>query len=72
VPALVDSLDTLLCAGQLDPAAKTIIVNYVTGTNAPSTTPNFAYTTPTAPQMRDRVRAVVHQMISSPNFIIQR
>ncbi len=68
VPVLVDSLNTLLLAGQLSAAAKTNIVNYVTNTV------NFPYTTPvpTATQMRDRVRAVVHLIICSPDFTIQK
>jgi hypothetical protein len=63
LPGLVDSLNSLLCGGQLSPAAKTYIVNYA-GT--------LAYTTPTYTQMRDRVRAVVHLIINSPDFTIQR
>jgi hypothetical protein len=66
IPQLVDGLSTLLCAGQLSPAAKSIIVSYVAN-NA-----NFAYTTPTNTQMRDRVRAVIHQIVNSPDYIIQR
>ena len=60
---LLDQLNTLLCAGQLSANARTTIVNYA------STLP---YTTPTPTQMRDRVRAVVHLIISSPEFTIQR
>ena len=42
-------------------------LNYVANTN------NFAYSTPpTQTQMRDRVRAVVHLIASSPDFIIQK
>jgi uncharacterized protein (DUF1800 family) len=67
VPALVDNLNTLLLAGQLSAAAKTNIVNYVTNTvNFPFSTP------PTASQIRDRVRAVVHLIVSSPDFTIQK
>ena len=67
VPSLVDNLNTLLLAGQLSAAAKTNIVNYVTNTV------NFGYSTPpTATQMRDRVRAVVHLLITSPDFTIQK
>jgi hypothetical protein len=68
IPGLVDSLNTLLCAGQLSPAAKTIIVNYVGNTN------RFPYSmpTPTHAQMRDRVRSAVHQIVASPDFAIQR
>jgi hypothetical protein len=67
IPGLVDALNTLLLAGQLSPAAKTCIVNYVATTN------NFAYSlTPTPAQMRDRVRAVIHLLASSPDYLIQK
>jgi hypothetical protein len=66
IPGLVDGLSTVLCAGQLSPAAKTVIVNYVANTS------RFPYTTPTHTQMRDRVRAVVHLIVSSPEFLIQK
>jgi len=66
VPGLVDALNTRLLAGQLSPAARTYIVNYVAGTNFPYSSP------PTATQMRDRVRAVVHLLASSPDYIIQK
>jgi hypothetical protein len=65
VPALVDNLNAVLLAGQLSAAAKTGIVNYVTNTvNFPNPTNQL--------QMRDRVRAVVHLLISSPDFTIQK
>jgi len=66
IPGLVDSLNSLLCGGQLSASAKTLIVNYVANTS------NFPYTTPTGGQMRDRARAVVHLIINSPDFTIQR
>ena len=67
IPGLVDSLNTMLCAGQLSAAAKAVIVNYVADNT------RFPYsTTPTNTQMRDRVRAVVHLIISSPEFAVQR
>jgi Protein of unknown function (DUF1800)/PA14 domain/CHRD domain/Bacterial TSP3 repeat len=67
IPGLVDSLNSLLLAGQLSLGAKTNIVNYVTNTV------NFGYSSPpTATQMRERVRAVVHQIINSPDFTIQK
>jgi uncharacterized protein (DUF1800 family) len=65
VGSLVDALSSILMGGQLSPNVKTYIVNYV-GNNA-----NFPYTTPTSSQMRDRVRAVVHLLITSPDFTIQ-
>ncbi len=65
VPSLVDGISSLLAAGQLSPNARSAIINYVASTN-------FPYTTPTYTQMRDRVRAVVHLVVSSPDYIIQK
>ncbi len=62
VPALVDSLSSALVAGQLAAAAKTTIVGYVTN-NFPTTSSTWR---------RARVRAVVHQIINSPDYTIQR
>jgi hypothetical protein len=62
VSSLVDSLNTALLAGQLANAAKTNIVNYVTN-NFPPTSSKW---------QRDRVRAVVHQIVNSPDYTIQR
>ena len=68
IPMLVSNLNTLLVAGQLSTAAQTNIIGYVANTN------NFSYTTkaPTQTQMRDRIRAVVHLIVSSPDYIIQK
>jgi hypothetical protein len=67
IPDMVDGLNTLLLGGQLSTNAKNTIINYVANTN------NFPLNVPpTAVQMRDRVRAVVHLMISSPDFTIQK
>jgi hypothetical protein len=67
IPNLVSNLNTALLAGQLSAAAQTNIVNYVTNTvNFPFSTP------PTGAQMRDRVRAVVHLIVNSPDFTIQK
>src|SRR5204862_2404172 len=64
---LVDTLNSLLCGGQLASAATTQIINYV------SNTTNLGYgATPTITQIRDRVRAVVHLIITSPDYTIQR
>ena len=66
IPLLVSNLNTLLAAGQLSTAAQSNIVSYVASTN-------FAYSTPpTSTQMRDRVRAIVHLMVNSPDYIIQK
>jgi hypothetical protein len=67
IPTLVSNLNTLLVAGQLSTAAQTNIIGYVANTN------NFPFSTsPTQTQMRDRVRAVVHLIASSPDYIIQK
>ena len=67
IPNLVSNLNTALLAGQLSAAAQTNIINYVTNTvNFPFSTP------PTGTQMRDRVRAVVHLIVNSPDFTIQK
>lgn len=65
IPALVDALSSLLCAGQVSSGTKQIIISYVAN-------PRFAYTTPTSAQMRDRVRAVAHLLVTSSEFAIQR
>jgi uncharacterized protein (DUF1800 family) len=68
IPSLVDALSGLLTGGPLSTSAKNAIVSYVTSTNPL----NFPYTTPTNTEMRDRVRAVVHLIVDSPDFIIQK
>ena len=68
IPALVDTLGNLLTGGQLTASTKTTIINFTANTtNFPYTTP-----TPTATQMRDRVRAVVHLILTSPEYAIQK
>jgi hypothetical protein len=66
IPSLVSAINTLLAAGQLSAGAQSNIIAYVASGN-------FAYSTPpTSTQMRDRVRAVVHLIASSPDYIIQK
>jgi hypothetical protein len=67
IPMLVSNLNTLLAAGQLSTFTQTNIIGYVANSN------NFSYgLPPTQTQMRDRVRAVVHLIVSSPEYIIQK
>jgi len=67
IPVLVTDLNSILAAGQLSAAAQSAIISYVANTT------NFPYSTPpTQTQMRDRVRAVVHMIASSPDYIIQK
>lgn len=68
IPGLVDSLNTMLCAGQLSASARNIIVSYV----ADNTRFPYSSPAPTHSQMRDRVRAVVHLIVNSPEFAVQR
>jgi uncharacterized protein (DUF1800 family) len=65
LPGMVDALNSLMCGGQLSASAKSQIVTYAS---------TLAYTTnaPTALQMRDRVRAVVHLISNSPDYTVQR
>jgi hypothetical protein len=65
IPSLVSDLSSLLTGGELSPAAQSVIANYVTT--------SFTYgSPPTNTQMRDRVRAVVHHIVTSPDFTNQR
>jgi hypothetical protein len=67
IPSLVNALNTYLAAGELSPLAQSNIVSYITKTN------NFAYgNPPTDAQMRDRVRAAIHLIVNSPDYIIQK
>ncbi len=67
IPGLVDALNSLLTGGELSAGAKSVIVTYVTNTTYfPFSNP------PTDSQMRDRVRAVAHLLLTSPDFTIQR
>jgi uncharacterized protein (DUF1800 family) len=67
IPSLVDALSSLLTGGELTPGVKDAIVTYVASTT------RFPYSNPpTDSQMRDRVRAVAHLLLTSPDFTIQR
>lgn len=68
IPALVDKLGDLLAGGNLTASSKSTISNFVKNTtNFPFTTP-----TPTSKQMSDRVRAIVHLIVTSPEYAIQK
>jgi hypothetical protein len=67
IPTLVDTLNSLLLAGQLSAGARNAIISYV------ANTANLGYSNPPSyTQMRDRVRAVVHLLLCSPDFTIQK
>jgi hypothetical protein len=70
IPSLVDALNSLLLGGQLSGSAKNTIVNLIT---SPGNAAYFPYNSPpTYSQMRDRVRAAVHMIITSPDYTIQK
>ncbi len=68
IPSLVDKLSNLLLGGPMNADARTVIINFVANTT------NFPYTTvaPTDTEMRDRVRAVVHLIVTSAGYSIQK
>jgi uncharacterized protein (DUF1800 family) len=67
IPTLVSTLGTLLTGGNLTSASQTTISNYVANTT------NFPFSNPpTNTQMRDRVRAIVHLILTSSEFAIQK
>lgn len=66
IPLLVDAVSERLMGGPLHSQARAIVVNYGT------TGITYNATNPSASQIRDRVRGVVHQVIQSPDFTIQR
>jgi hypothetical protein len=71
LPALVDQLNTLLMGGQMKAEMKTVIIDYIKG--PVSGTKYFPMSaTPTDTQKRDRIRAIVHLIVTSPDFTIQR
>lgn len=68
IPSLVDTLGILLTGGNLSSTSKTTISNYVANnTNFPYTSP-----TPTATEMRNRIRAIVHLITISAEYAIQK
>jgi uncharacterized protein (DUF1800 family) len=66
IPALIDKIADRLVGGPLTPAVKTAIQNLVANST------NFPYTTPTNQQMRDRVRAIIHQITVSSEYAVQK
>jgi len=68
VAALIEEMNKLLCAGQLPESVKTLIQTFVLNTA------NISYTdaSPTAFQRRNRVRAIVEMIATTPDFTIQK
>jgi hypothetical protein len=67
IPALIDELSNLLVGAPLIPATKTTIQNFVANTT------NFPMTgSGTNQQKRDRVRAIIHLIITSTEYAVQK
>jgi len=72
LPALVDKLNTLLMGGQLPAAAKDKILAFASSNYAHSDAGTTVYSASSETHRRDRVRAVVHLIVTSPDFNIQK
>lgn len=66
IPALVDSLGNLLTGGNLSASSRSSIIAYVANTT------NFPLTTPTPQEIRNRVRAIIHLIVTSSDYAIQK
>ena len=71
LPVLVDRLNTLLMGGQLPATAKDKILAFAISNYAHSDDGATTYTG-TETQRRNRVRAIVHLIVTSPDFNIQK
>lgn len=67
IPTLVDNLANLLVGAPLDTSTRTTIINFVANnTNFPLGSPT------TGTQRRDRVRAIIHLIITSAEYAVQK
>lgn len=67
IPTLIDKLASLLVGGPLDATTKTTIQNFVTNTTYFPLSP-----TSTSLQRRDRVRAIIHLILTSAEYAVQK
>jgi hypothetical protein len=72
ISGLIDELAILLIGAPLDPSPKTRILNFVNHKNGSNVLDYLPYTTPTNLQRRDRVRAVIHLIITSAAYAVQK
>lgn len=74
ISALIDELASLLIGAPLDASPKARIVNFVNHKNVSNVLDYLPYTTPTPTnqQKRDRVRAIIHLIITSAEFAVQK
>ncbi len=67
ISSLVSALNTYMAAGELSAGAQANIISFVANTT------NFPYSSPpNQTQIRDRVRAVIHLIATSPDYMIQK
>ena len=71
ISALIDELASLLVGAPLAANTKTEILNFVNHKTA-GVLDYLPYTTPTNLQKRDRVRAIIHLIITSAEFAVQK
>jgi hypothetical protein len=72
ISGLIDELAILLIGAPLDASPKTRILNFVNHKNGSNVLDYLPYTTPTNLQRRDRVRAVIHLIITSAAYAVQK
>lgn len=72
IPALVDELSNLLVGGPLATTPRSRIIAFVNHKNGSNVLDYFPYTTPTNLQKRDRVRAIIHLIITSAEYAVQK
>jgi hypothetical protein len=69
---LIRELSTLLTAGQLSSTSQNLIYNWVSNTTSGNGNIAYTLTAPTESQRRERARAIVHLIITSPDYTIQK
>lgn len=72
IPGLVDKLAKLLVGAPLTTETRNTIISFVNHKNGSNVLDYLPYTTPTNVQMRDRVRAVIHLIITSAEYAAQK
>jgi hypothetical protein len=67
IPGLFDQLNTLLCGGQISTGARSQIISFVANTT------NFPLSSPVKnTEMQNRIRSIIHLMVTSPEYTVQR
>ncbi|MEQ1862357.1 MAG: DUF1800 family protein [Chthoniobacteraceae bacterium] len=72
IPGLVDQLADLLIGAPLTTTTRNAIINFVNHKNGSNVLDYLPYTTPTPLQKRDRARAIIHLIITSAEYAVQK